>query len=519
MAASPNQSSFWRRYLWPRRLLAQMALVIALSLTAAQVMNVYLLLNEQQLGQLARSRSLAESFCGEAIAELFSASSEQAAAWAGRMSNNPLMSLEWVSPSLRGVQDLTRNYPLEERIVGDMLRRGVSIASIEAGDRPVRHRMIAQDTRRNQRPPPPGAERFQPGPQQPGMREQPPQRMREQPQQGMREQPPPLRAAPNIAPNAEPMETFIAVRQQPRGEWLRCRVISPPEDRSINMRLILGTLTLYVIVLSSLLLLTRWLVTPLSRLAAAAEQMGSGERVSHVPTDGPQEVTAVAEAFNEMNARITRVLMDKDAMLGAIGHDLRTPLTSLRIRAENLEQSRERDRMIESIEHLARILDGILELSRIGVDKETPVLTDVTALIMTIVEEFEDFGVDVKLLSSARSQAVLRPHLFMRLLRNLIENAVKYGLRARVSVEALPDALAIQIDDDGPGFPAGAVDRLMKPFERLDMSRNSTIGGSGLGLSIAKMIADVHRASLDFRNRGEGGLRVSIRLPHSDAKP
>jgi signal transduction histidine kinase len=150
---------------------------------------------------------------------------------------------------------------------------------------------------------------------------------------------------------------------------------------------------------------------------------------------------------------------------------------------------------------------------------ETPVLTDVTALIMTIVEEFEDLGVDVKLLSSVRSQAVLRPHLFMRLLRNLIENAVKYGLRARVSVEALPDALAIQIDDDGPGFPAGAADRLMKPFERLDMSRNSTIGGSGLGLSIAKMIADVHRASLDFRNRGEGGLRVSIRLPHSDAKP
>ena len=502
MAASPNQSSFWRRYLWPRRLLTQMALAIALSLTVAQVMNVYLLLNEQQLGQLARSRSLAETFCSEAIAELFSASSEQAAPWAGRISNNSLMSLEWVSPSLRGVQDLTRNYPLEERIAGDMLRRGVFIASIEAGDRPVRHRMIAQDTRRNPRPPPPGAERFQPGP----------------PPQGMREQPPPLRATPNIAPNAEPIETFIAVRQQPGGDWLRCRCISPPEDRSINIRLILGTLTLYVIVLGSLLLLIRWLVTPLSRLAAAAEQMGSGERVSPVPTDGPQEVTAVAEAFNEMNARITRVLMDKDAMLGAIGHDLRTPLTSLRIRAENLEQSRERGRMIESIERLARILDSILELSRIGVDKETPVLTDVTALIMTIVEEFEDLGVDVKLLSSARSQAILRPHLFMRLLRNLIENAVKYGLRARVSIEALPDALAIQIDDDGPGFPAGAVDRLMKPFERLDMSRNSTVGGSGLGLSIAKMIADAHRASLEFRNRSEGGFRVSIRLPQSDAK-
>jgi signal transduction histidine kinase len=144
------------------------------------------------------------------------------------------------------------------------------------------------------------------------------------------------------------------VRQEARGDWLRCRVISSPEDPSINMRLILGTLALYVIVLGSLLLLTRWLAAPLSRLAAAATEMGSGARVSPVPTDGPQEVSAVAQAFNDMNGRITRMLMDKDAMLGAIGHDLRTPLT-LRIRAENLEQSKDRDRMIDSIEHLARI--------------------------------------------------------------------------------------------------------------------------------------------------------------------
>ena len=498
----PSRSRSWRRYLWPRSLVGQMALVIALALAAAQVMNVFLLLNEQQWSQLARRNGLAESFCGEAIADLFSATPEQAAARVGRMSNNPLMSLELVAPGLQGVQDLVRDAPLEQRVAEDLKRQGVVIAKIEAGARPVLHQMTPREPRRN--PPPPGAERFPPG--------QSPFEMR---WPAPHDPPPP----PHGSVNGAPIETFIAARRDPRGDWLRCRVISAPEDRSINIRLILGTLALYVIVLGSLLLLTRWLVAPLSRLAAAAVDLGSGQRVSPVSTDGPQEVGAVAEAFNEMNARITRMLMDKDAMLGAIGHDLRTPLTSLRIRAENLEQSRERDRMIDSIEHLARMLDGILELSRIGVNKEAPVRTDVTALILTIIEEFEDLGADVRLLSTARSQATLRPHLFMRLLRNLIENAVKYGTRARVSVETVSGDLLILVDDDGPGLAPGVIDRLMKPFERLDMSRNSITGGSGLGLSIAKMIADVHGASLRFQNRMEGGLRVTIRLPQPPARP
>ena len=234
---------------------------------------------------------------------------------------------------------------------------------------------------------------------------------------------------------------------------------------------------------------------------------------------GAERLSAVAQAFNDMNGRITRMLMDKDAMLGAIGHDLRTPLTSLRIRAENLEPSRDRDRMIESIEHLARMLDGILELSKIGGNREAPVLTDVTALIMTIVEEFEDVGADVRLMSTPRSQCTLRPHLFMRLLRNLIENAVKYGERARLSVEVVPGEVLIQVDDDGPGLAAGVVERLLKPFERLDVSRNSVTGGAGLGLSIAKMIADVHGASLHFQNRRDGGLRTTVRLPQHSARP
>jgi len=415
------------------------------------------------------------------------------------------MSLELVAPSLRGVQDLVRDFPLEKRVKEDLARKGIFIAAIEAGARPVLHRLATRDQRGNL-PPPTGT--MEPPP--PGLRQTPPPRHREPPPP--EKSPEELLREPSPS-EAAPMETFIAVRQYPRGDWLRCRVVSPPEDPSINRRLILSTLALYLIVLSSLLLLTRWLAAPLSRLAEAASEMGSGERVSPLPIDGPQEVSEVAKAFNDMNGRITSMLMDKDAMLGAIGHDLRTPLTSLRIRAENLDPSRDRDRMINSIEHLTRMLDGILELSKIGGNKEAAVLTDLTALIMTIVDDFEDLGLDVRLKSTERNQYTLRPHLFMRLLRNLIENAVKYGERARLSVDAVPGELLIYVDDDGPGLAEGMINRLLKPFERLDMSRNSVTGGAGLGLSIAKMIADAHGASLQFQNRRDGGLRVTIRLP------
>ena len=285
-------------------------------------------------------------------------------------------------------------------------------------------------------------------------------------------------------------------------------------ERALNTRVLIGTLMLYGLVLGSLLIFTRWLVMPLSRLAAAAARMGLGQSVLPVATSGPAEIGAVTAAFNDMNARITQMLLDKDAILGALGHDLRTPLTALRIRAENLDPARERDRMIEAINHLTQIVNGILDLSKIGVNKEPVLPTDLTALITTVLEEFEDLGADVTLLAGARQSVPLRPHLFMRLIRNLIENAVKYGDCATVTVTRAPDGLRITIEDQGPGIPPDVVQRLIKPFERLDASRNSANGGTGLGLTIAQMIAQVHGATLHFDNRAEGGLRVTIVLPN-----
>jgi signal transduction histidine kinase len=467
----PPRPAPWRKRLAalrPRSLFGQMAVAIALALSAAQGVNVLVLLNGAQLSQIGRVGSLAESFCFEALTDSLRLPDPAATADQDPKPRDPSMSLEPVPYDLRGVRGLKRDAALEQRATAALREHGVFVYALQAGTRFV--------MQRSGLPAPP---------------------------EGKAAPPPPM----------TPLETFIAVQSAPRGDWLRCRVTTLTEERSINGRVILGTLMLYVLVLGSLLIFTRWLVMPLSRLSQAARHMGLGQSVLPVPAFGPAEIGAVSEAFNDMNARITQMLRDKDALLGALGHDLRTPLTALRIRAENLDPSASRDRMIDAINHLTHIVNGILDLSKIGATKEPAVPTDLTALITTIVEEFEDMGADVVLMAGPRINATLRPHLFMRLIRNLIENAVKYGHSARVSVTRHDRGLCILIDDQGPGIAPEVVQRLLKPFERLDASRNSASGGVGLGLSIAQMIAQVHGAALQFENRAVGGLRVRVVLP------
>jgi signal transduction histidine kinase len=453
----------------PRSLFAQMALAIALALTVAQGVNILVLLNGHQLSQIGRMGSLAENFCVEALRDNLQGPPPN------RREQGPpldgIMSLELVPYDLRGVPRLRRDPALEERVQSALRDVGIYAFTVQAGKRFVQRRD---------------------GPA--------------VPKDGLA--PPPL----------TPVETFVTVRADPQSDWLRCRVTTLIEDRSINRRVILGTLMMYGLVLGSLLFVTRRLVMPLSRLSMAVSRVGLGQSGLPMPSTGPSEIGAMTEAFNDMNARINQMLLDKDAILGALGHDLRTPLTALRIQAENLDPSRGRDRMIEAIDHLTHIVNGILDLSKIGGNKETAVPTDLTALITTIVEEFEDLGADVQLADGPRCSALLRPHLFMRLIRNLVENAVKYGGEAKINITPLTTGLRITIDDQGPGIAPETVEQLLKPFERLDASRNSASGGSGLGLTIAQMIAQAHGASLQFENRTEGGLRVAITLPTHSAK-
>jgi signal transduction histidine kinase len=200
-------------------------------------------------------------------------------------------------------------------------------------------------------------------------------------------------------------------------------------------------------------------------------------------------------------------------MLGAIGHDLRTPLASLRLRAEAVEDQAERERMIATIEEMAGTLEDILELARLGRSGEQAVRTDLAALVDALVQDLQDLGQAVEFADGDRLLASVRPALVRRAIRNLIENAIKYGSRADVRLYRAGDVAVLEIDDEGPGIPDGDIERVMDGFVRLDESRNRATGGSGLGLTIARSIIQEHGGALTLQNRADRGLRAIVKLP------
>ena len=211
------------------------------------------------------------------------------------------------------------------------------------------------------------------------------------------------------------------------------------------------------------------------------------------------------------------MLDEKDRMLGAIGHDLRTPLASLRIRAESVEPADERAHMIATIEEMTAMLDDTLALARSGRAVEPLRSVDVTALADAVVEEFRALGAEVEMEAGTRQTALIRPRLLRRAIRNLIENAVKYAGAARVAVRDLgPDELAIEIVDDGPGIPESEIEKVQEAFYRIEPSRSRETGGSGLGLTLARAAAQAHGGRLELANRPEGGLLARLAIPRAD---
>jgi signal transduction histidine kinase len=207
-------------------------------------------------------------------------------------------------------------------------------------------------------------------------------------------------------------------------------------------------------------------------------------------------------------------------MLGAIGHDLKTPLAALRVRIESVENDAERERMAATIEDIVRSLDDILSLARVGRPSDPLERSELSALVISVVEEFEDMGDPVELGATERVSFPLRVTWLRRALRNLIGNAVRYGKGARVSLARDGHEAVIRIEDDGPGIPEDRIADMLEPFTRGDPSRNSETGGAGLGLTLARAIAEQHGGSLRLENRRDQGgailgLTATLRLPAS----
>jgi signal transduction histidine kinase len=208
-----------------------------------------------------------------------------------------------------------------------------------------------------------------------------------------------------------------------------------------------------------------------------------------------------------MQTRVTGLLGEKDVMLGAIGHDLKTPLAALRVRVESVDDDHEREKMAATIDEMVTILDDILMLARLGKSGEAMQSVDIGALAESISGEFPSASF---IEPDSRVVAQVRPVLLRRALRNLIDNAVTYGKSATVAVGNKDGKTTVEICDDGPGIAPSLMEGIFEPFTRTESSRNRATGGSGLGLTIARAIARSHGGDVSLENRSEGGLRVVL---------
>ncbi|MBU6426067.1 MAG: ATP-binding protein [Rhodospirillales bacterium] len=265
-------------------------------------------------------------------------------------------------------------------------------------------------------------------------------------------------------------------------------------------------------------LAVRQLLVPVKTLAAAAELFGRDVvNAKPLPEEGPSEIVTAARAFNTMAARIRRFVEDRTFLLTAIGHDLRTPITRLKLRAEYMEDDEQRAKMLADLDEMEAMVAATLAFGKDVTTTEPLARIDLASLLRTILDETADIDPDcaaaVDYQGPEHMPVSARPLALKRALSNLIGNAVKYGDAARVILHApVKGQVRIDIEDDGPGIPPEEMERVFEPFRRLETSRNRETGGSGLGLSIARNIVRAHGGDISLANE-EKGLRVTVTLP------
>lgn len=297
------------------------------------------------------------------------------------------------------------------------------------------------------------------------------------------------------------------------GQWLnlagRFRL---PHRSFLPVLASIGVMALAIVLVVALTV--RRLTRPLRDLAGAADRLGRGEEVERLPETGPSEVRGTVAAFNVMQERLTRFVKDRTKMLAAISHDLRTPITSLRIRAEFIEDEENRERIVATLDEMQRMTEATLAFARDEAASEPPAKVDLGEYLDAMAEDYRDMGADVTFdPPDERIVLTCRPDSLRRALRNLVDNAVRYGEKARVSLAAGDRTAIIEISDEGPGIPADKLKDVFEPFVRLEESRSGETGGIGLGLSIARSIVHAHGGTLELENGKEGGLKARVVLP------
>lgn len=304
----------------------------------------------------------------------------------------------------------------------------------------------------------------------------------------------------------------------PEGEWLEVAMAAEPPRPWHSPTFLLAFVLMTVVAAGLTVWAVRRLVAPVQTLAAAAEALGRDVNSPPLPEDGPLEVATAAAAFNTMAARIRRFVQDRTELLTAIGHDLRTPITRLKLRAEFVEDDDQRAKMLADLEELEAMVSATLAFGRDARNTEAVSALDLAELLRTLLDEAGDARPDAVEQLSYDGPAHMTVHArslsLKRALANLVSNAVTYGGSARITLQPPQNGMVtILVEDDGPGVRPQDLDRVFEPFQRGESSRNRETGGVGLGLPIARNILRAHGGDVTLANRGSGGARATVTLP------
>ena len=296
------------------------------------------------------------------------------------------------------------------------------------------------------------------------------------------------------------------------GGWLNVSARFQRPDVQLPPVLLGTTAVSLLFILGALWIGLRRITGPLRRLAVVSDSFGLDRELPEMPKGGPIEVQALSDALARMHGRLTRMISDRTQMLAALGHDLRSPITALRLRAEMVDDVETRERMIAALDEMQHMVEATLAYAR-GVSADQPTEpVDLSAMLNEIASDLSQSGPEI----SVKAEPIIlsvRNIAMRRALRNVLENAQRYGNGAQVVLTVRDHDLYVDIDDNGQGMPEDALERVFEPFVRLEDSRSLDTGGTGLGLPIARSILRAHGGDIVLMNHSDGGLRARVILP------
>lgn len=297
------------------------------------------------------------------------------------------------------------------------------------------------------------------------------------------------------------------------GRWLNAALFTPPHPKVWSDTVIYSLTIMALVVIVGVSFATRRISAPLEALSEAAEQLGKGQKIPDLAVAGSLETQQTIIAFNRMQDRLSRFNEDRVNMLAALSHDLRTPITSLRLRLELMDDNEDKQKMLSTLEEMQAMSEATLDYVRESGQAETKSNVDISALLQSVCDDLSDLGLPVELHVQDKVISFCRTASLKRAIRNVIENAVRYGEKAEVSLSKDDTFYTITICDQGPGIPAELMDKVFRPFSRLEQSRNRNSGGIGLGLAIARDVIQNHGGQIHLDNRKPKGLQVTIEIP------